>query len=391
MVLVARSRGNSFLCLKDFPFIGISFWVSTSFLEKAAHESTTSCFSLLSGPLLFKGEGITFLNKDTKKANTVGLHGSPGGVPLRSAFKKELASELQQVKLVDSLQILKTMFFSLGSPNPWLNTVGVPRPGHFCLRWYPFKRQGLLWRSPWVGRGFVKCALRSQALLPYCAFFLFYRSKRKLSIKVLHSRVSESASQKTQLYPFPIPPPLLCFSVYLCVVSPCVCVSLCVYVSLSLSLSVYLCVSLCLSLSLSVCVSPYPSQTPCSKFTRKDFPPQVRGYIFSFTVRKGGSGRLLMAIHSVSFCNSILRETELIFLSHPFDSYVSCLNWFWAQGGKQSWFIFNSSMNRKKKKKLLHVIGIFEWFPGGHIGHFFYSFVMSSLKKSSSGKEKNTM
>lgn len=118
MVLVARSRGNYFLCLKDFSFIAISFWVSTSFLEKEAHGSTISCFSLLPGPLLFKGEGITFLNKDTKQTNTIGLRGNPGGLPLRSAFKKELASELQQVKLVDSLQILKTMFFSLGSPNP---------------------------------------------------------------------------------------------------------------------------------------------------------------------------------------------------------------------------------------------------------------------------------
>ena len=355
MVLVARSRGNYFLCLKDFPFIGISFWVSTSFLEKEAHGSTFSCFSLLSGPLLFKGEGITFLNKDTKKKNTVGLRGSPGGVPLRFDFKKELASELQQVKLVDSLQILKTMFFSLGSPNPWLNTVGVPRPGHFCLRWYPFKRQGLLWRSPWVGRGFVKCALRSQALLPYCAFFLFYLSKLKLSIKFLHSWVSESASQKTQLYPFPIPPSLLCFSVYLCVVSLCVCVSVCVSLCVCVCLSFSLCVSVCVSLSLAVSVCmclPPPLTNSCGKFTRKDFPPQVRGYIFSCAVRKGGSGRLLMAIHSVSFCNSILRVTELIFLSHPFDSYVSCLNWFWAQGGKQSWFIFNSSMNRKKKETL---------------------------------------
>lgn len=37
MVLVARSRGSYFLCLKDFSFIAISFWVSTSFLEKEAH------------------------------------------------------------------------------------------------------------------------------------------------------------------------------------------------------------------------------------------------------------------------------------------------------------------------------------------------------------------
>ena len=222
------------------------------------------------------------------------------------------------------------MFFSLGSPNPWLNTAGVPRSGHFCLRWYPFKRQGLLWRSPWVGRGFVKCALRSQALLPCCAFFHFYLSKLKLRIKFLHSWVSESSLRRPTFTPSPS---LLPSSVS---------VSLC----LSVDLSVFLCVCLCLSLSLSPST---PSQTPCGKFIRKEFPPQVRSYIFSCTVRKGGSGGLLMAIHSVSFYNSILRVTELIFLTHPFDSYVSCLNWFWAQGGKQRWFIFNSSMNRKKK------------------------------------------
>ena len=198
----------------------------------------------------------------------------------------------------------------------------MPRPGHFCLRWYPFKRQGVLWRSPWVSRGFVKCALRSQALLPYCAFFLFHLSKLKLSTKFLHSWVSESTSQKTQLYPCPIPPSLLflCVSLSLCVS---VSVSLCVCVSLFLCISV--CVSHCLCLYVS---APAPSQTPRGKFTRKDFPPQVRGYIFSSLVRKGGSGRLLMAIHSVSFYNSILRVTELIFLSHPLDtSVLSQLVW----------------------------------------------------------------
>ena len=145
----------------------------------------------------------------------------------------------------------------------------MPRPGHFCLRWYPFKRQGVLWRSPWVSRGFVKCALRSQALLPYCAFFLFHLSKLKLSTKFLHSWVSESTSQKTQLYPCPIPPSLLflcvSLSVSLCVsvsVSLCVyvclsvCLSLCFSVCMCVSLSVYLCV--CLSLSLSVCIWPCP-------------------------------------------------------------------------------------------------------------------------------------
>lgn len=123
----------------------------------------------------------------------------------------------------------------------------MPRPGHFCLRWYPFKRQGVLWMSPWVSRGFVKCALRSQALLPYCAFFLFHLSKLKLSTKFLHSWVSESASQKTQLYPCPIPPSLLflCVSLSLCVS---VSVFLCVYVCLSF------CVSLCVSLTVSVCM-----------------------------------------------------------------------------------------------------------------------------------------
>lgn len=354
--------------------------------------STISCFSLLPGPLLFKGEGITFLNKDTKQTNTIGLRGNPGGLPLRSAFKKELASELQQVKLVDSLQILKTMFFSLGSPNPWLNTVGVPRPGHFCLRWYPFKRQGVLWRSPWVSRGFVKCALRSQALLPYCAFFLFHLSKLKLSTKFLYSWVSESASQKTQLYPCPIPPSLLflcvCFSVSLCV-SVSVCLSLCFSVCMCDSLSVYLCVRLSLSLSVS---APAPSQTPCGKFTRKDFPPQVRGYIFSSLVRKGGSGRLLMAIHSVSFYNSVLRETELIFLSHPFDTSASCRNWFGAQGRKQIWFIFNSSMNRKtnKQKKPLTCnwnMWMISWRPY----RVFLLFCNEFIKKKFTRKRKNKM
>ena len=86
MVFVTGSRGN-YLCLKDFSFIGISFWVSTSFLEKEAHGSSISCFSLLPGPLLFKGEGVTILNKDTRKTNTVGLwaalEGCHSGPPSR--------------------------------------------------------------------------------------------------------------------------------------------------------------------------------------------------------------------------------------------------------------------------------------------------------------------
>lgn len=315
----------SHVCVKDLSLTGISFCVSTSSLEKETHGSNTASFSLLPCPFLFRDERVTFLIRDSRKRNTVGLCGSPGGVPLRSPFKKELDSELQRVKLVDSLQVLKAMFF-LGSPNQWLNVAGVPRPGISAQGGTPLIDSACCGAPQWVGRRPVKCALRSQALLPNCAFSFFYLSKLYLSIKCLHSCVSESASQETQQ-------------------------TQCGSVALPL-----LCPSVCLSLSLSSATPKiHPlSQTPCGKFPGNDFPLQVGGCILRHAVRQGGSGGLIMAICSVSLCNSILEWQSCYFsrLSVWFLCLMSQL--VFGSRGKQSGFIYSldSSMNRKNNSYL---------------------------------------
>lgn len=76
-----------------FPqLVYIFFCISASFPKKETHGRYISSFSLLPSP---RGEGVTFLIRDTRERNRISVCGSQGGMALGSPFKKEVASQLQ--------------------------------------------------------------------------------------------------------------------------------------------------------------------------------------------------------------------------------------------------------------------------------------------------------